>query len=132
MGGATSISAAAPLGFRIYVRVVAANAAGQATSNEINFLLMPPVAPGPPVLAEPSVSGRVVTLSWTPPASGGTPTGYVVRARRTRGGPVIATLPVPGTTLTVPAPPGTYFVDVAGVNGAGMGAASNEVTVVVR
>jgi hypothetical protein len=131
MGAATSITATVPLGVRIHVRVVASNAAGQATSNEIDFQVAPPLPPGAPVMRAPSVSGSAVTLSWTPPAGGGTPTGYVVRARATPGGAIIATLPVSGTSVTVQAPAGRYYVDVVGVNGAGQGAASNSVTVVV-
>jgi hypothetical protein len=72
-----------------------------------------------------SVSGSTVTLSWSGASSG----SYVVEAALVPGGPVIASLPVVGTSLTVPnVPAGTYYVRVR--PGAG-GAASNEVVVSV-
>jgi hypothetical protein len=132
MGGATSISATAPVGVPIYVRVVATNGGGSATSNEVSFTVAAPVVPGPPTLAPASVSGSNVTLSWSPPTSGTAPSGYTLLARVPGSGAVMAALPVTGTSVTVPAPPGTYVVSVVAVNGAGTSAESNQVTVVVR
>lgn len=131
MGGATSISATAPVGVTIYVRVVATNAGGAATSNEVSFTVAPPVVPGPPTLAPPSVSGSNVTLSWSPPTSGTAPTGYTLLARMPGSAAIVAALPVTGTSVTLPAPPGTYVVSVVAGNGAGTSAESNAVTVVV-
>jgi hypothetical protein len=128
MGGATSISAMAPVGVPIYVRVIATNPAGSATSNEIAFTLAPPLAP---TLAQATVVNRQVTLAWTPAAGGPAATGYTVLARYPGAPGIIASLPVTGTTLTVPAPPGTYRVTVMAVNGTGSSAESNEIVVVV-
>jgi hypothetical protein len=131
MGTATSISAAAPVGMRIYVRVVATNAVGSATSNEVNFQLSAPAAPGAPTMNVPVVAGRTVTFSWTPPASGNA-TSYLIEARLSATGPVFATLSATGTSTSVPGvPPGTYYVSVRALNGTGMSAASNQVTAVV-
>jgi hypothetical protein len=47
------------------------------------------------------------------------------------GGTPVAALPAGGTSVSVPAPSGTYFVRVHGVNALGTGPASNEITVVV-
>jgi hypothetical protein len=70
-----------------------------------------------------SVNGTTVVLNWT-----GSPGSYLVEAALTPGGAVIASLPVNGTTLTVPnVPAGTYYVRVRGQGGA----ASNEVVVSV-
>jgi hypothetical protein len=55
----------------------------------------------------------------------------VARARLSPASAVIATLPVAGTSVSVGAPPGTYFVTVVAMNGVGSSAESNHVTVVV-
>ena len=59
-------------------------------------------------------------------------TGFIVEAASAPGGPVIASLPLGSTTaVSVPAPPGTYYVRVRALNGCGPGQASNEVPVQV-
>jgi hypothetical protein len=76
------------------------------------------------------VNGTTVTLSWT--ASAGPVTGYLVEASVVPSGPLVASLPVGGTTLVVPnVPPGVYFVRVRSLNGGAQSAPSNEVTVSV-
>ena len=114
MGLATSITTTAPVGTRVYVRVVASNAAGTATSNEVSFVVAAPQTPQPPTLAPASVVGNTVTLSWTPPgnASESNLTGYSVIARLPGSPAIVATLRVSGTAVTVPAGPGTYVVSV--------------------
>ena len=91
-----------------------------------------PALPTAPTLNAPVVSGSTVSFSWTPGLGGGAPTSYVLLASVTPGGPVIASLPVSGTSIGVPnVPSGTYYVRVSGVNSVGTGAPSNSVTVVV-
>jgi hypothetical protein len=82
-------------------------------------------------LSPASVSGGNVTLSWAPPASGGSPTGYLIQARLPGSAAVIAALSVTGTSVTVPAGAGTYLVTIAAINAAGSSAESNQITVVV-
>ena len=78
------------------------------------------------------VTGSTVTLSWTPPASGTPPSSYFVEAALTAGGPVIASLPVGLTSVSVPGVPnGTYFARVRSVNVEGVSPASNEIIVTV-
>ena len=78
----------------------------------------------------PTVSGGVVSLSWTP-GSGGAPVSYVLTARNGAGA-VLGVIPATGTALSVPnVPSGTYLVSVAAVNAAGTSGASNQVTVTV-
>jgi len=90
-------------------------------------------APGAPAMLPPAVLGRTVTLNWTLPG-GDAPTSYVVEAGSSPGGSNLANFDT-GTTatnLTVFAvPAATYYVRVRGRNAAGLGAASNEVVVVV-
>jgi hypothetical protein len=131
MGGATSITAMAPLGTRIYVRVVASNGAGSATSNEVDFAVAPAAPPGVPTLAPASINGRDVTLSWTPPSGGGALSGYTLIARLPGSSAVIASLPVNGTAVVVSAPSGTYLVTIVATNASGMSAESNQITVEV-
>lgn len=92
-------------------------------------------APGAPSGLRIVTTGGTAQFAWTAPsvANGGAPTSYVLEAGGSPGTTFI-TLPMPGTgtTFSVPGvPPGTYFVRVRGVNAAGTGAASNEVTLVV-
>jgi hypothetical protein len=133
MGLATALSAIAPVGMTVYVRVIAANTGGSATSNEVPLQVTAPQAPGAPTLAPAVVHGGNVTLSWTPGTTGGTPSGYVVRARLPGSPAIIASLPLASTGITVPAvAPGTYLVSVVATNGAGASPESNQVTVTVR
>jgi Subtilase family/Fibronectin type III domain len=86
-----------------------------------------PGAPGPPTITG---SGNTVTITWTPPVTGGAPTAYTVIARLVPGGPIVATLPV-GNMLstTVPgAPNGTFHVTVVASNASGFGPESAGVT----
>jgi len=86
-----------------------------------------PTAPGG--LTSSVSPARIVTLTWGSVAGA---TGFIVEAASAPGGPVIASLPVGSTTaVSVPAPPGTYYVRVRALNGCGPGQASNEVTVQV-
>jgi hypothetical protein len=73
----------------------------------------------------------MVTLSWAPRPTGGTPAAYIVRARLPGSSAVLASLNVSGTSISVPAAPGMYVVTVLATNTAGTGPESNAVTVVV-
>jgi predicted phage tail protein len=76
-----------------------------------------------------SVTGNTVTLTWS--ASVGA-TGYIVEASVVPGGPLVASLPVAGTSLTVPnVPSGVYYVRVRALSGGAQSGPSNEVTVSV-
>jgi hypothetical protein len=133
LGGITTITAQVPVGQRIYVRVIASNAMGSATSNEISFEISAPVASGAPTGLASTVAGRLVSLNWSAPTSGSAPTSYTVLVRLSPTGPVIASLPgVTSTSFSIPAPPGTYYLTVTAVNGAGQSDESNQVQVVVQ
>jgi subtilisin family serine protease len=115
-----------------FVRLAATNVGGPGPlSNEVIVTVVGPQPPGPSTLNPAVVDSGRVSLTWTAPTTGGTPTSFVVVASATSGGPPIATLPVTALGMTVPAPRGTYFVRVHGVNALGTGPASNEITVVV-
>jgi hypothetical protein len=133
MGLTTQVTANVPSGMVIYARVIASNAVGSAVSNEISFVVGGSGAPGPPTMNAPIVSGRTVSLSWNPPASGGAPTSYVLVARFPGNPTPIALFQLAANTATFPGvPPGDYIVTVVAVNAAGVSAESNAVIVSVR
>jgi hypothetical protein len=115
-----------------YLRLAAFNLGGASTlSNEVAVTVTPPQLPGPPVLSQPTITGNTVNLAWTR-GPGETPVSYIVRASVSRGGPVVASLQVAATALSVPGVPrGTYFIVVHGVTAAGVGPPSNQVEAVV-
>jgi predicted phage tail protein len=94
----------------------------------------PVAAPDAPTNLTSTVSGSVVTLSWTAAATGEAATSYQIQAGSSTGQTNIATFDT-GSTATSLAifnvPAGTYFVRVRAVNSIGASAASNEVQVVV-
>lgn len=126
VGLATTVSGVAPLGTQLFVRAVALNAAGAASSNEISFTVPQPSAP---VLQAAVVAGARVTLTWTGPA-GAT---YTLRVRPTPTGALIASVPV-GTVTSVSVPGvtnGTYHVTVFAEVGGSTTGESNQIVVVV-
>jgi hypothetical protein len=115
-----------------FVRLAATNVGGTSGfSNEVTVSVAGPQVPGAPTMNPATVNAGIVGLSWSAPTTGGVPTSYQVLASLTSGGATIASLNVGGTSIAVPAPRGTYFVRVRGVNAVGAGPLSNEITVVV-
>lgn len=118
-----------------FVRVRAQTAAGLSTaSNEIQIATgqaAPPLAPQS-LLA--TVQGTAIALQWTENPNGPVIGAYYLLAGSAPGLTDIGVLPLPATarTFTAVAPPGTYFVRIAAVNAAGIGAPSNEATLVAQ
>ena len=50
--------------------------------------------PSAPTDVRATVSGNIVSLTWSAPTTGAAPTGYSLIGRTTLGGPVLATLPM--------------------------------------
>jgi glucose/arabinose dehydrogenase len=118
-----------------YVRVRTLGAGGVSVpSNETMIDVRPCVQP-PPVPASfgSTVSGRLVTLSWSVPGTADGPTLFQIGAGSASGLVDLAILSVDGAsrTLAVAAPPGQYFVRMRGVNACGPGAPSAEIEIVV-
>jgi len=102
-------------------------------------------APQPPVGLTADVVGPRVTLRWSPgagdlaalvappPVGGTAATSYVVSASLTPGGPAVATFETasPDPTWSIDAPPGTFWVRVAGRNQFGTSTPSAAVAVQV-
>jgi hypothetical protein len=87
----------------------------------------------PPLGLRSTVSiDRTVTLEWTPPADGPTPSGHMVEAGSAPGLADLASLATVGSPLVVPGvPAGTYFVQVRSRLGGDVSASSQPTTVVV-
>jgi glucose/arabinose dehydrogenase len=88
--------------------------------------------PSPTDLAAVVVS-RSVTLTWNVPSTSEGPTSFVIEAGSAPSLANLATITVDGglRSLTVAAPPGTYYVRVRGRNTCGTGPVSNEIVVTV-
>jgi hypothetical protein len=127
MGLATTISASAPAGLPLFVRVVAQNAAGVAASNELSFAVLP--QSGGLLLHPPIVSGSTVHLAWSGLDAAAS---YTLHARGAPNGPILISASLGAmTSLSVPvAPDGAYYVTVV-ASFEGRTVTSNAVTVVV-
>ena len=132
VGNTTTVSGAVPSGTYFW-RVIAANDAGQSPpSAESTFRAGSCAAPGAPQDFSFSLAGRLVTLTWTRPAAGTEPFTYILEAGSSSGLSNLFDGAVGGiTTLSVQAPPGTYFVRVRAQNACGAGGASAERIIVV-
>jgi hypothetical protein len=130
-GGTSLVVPAVPNGV-YYVRVVALNAAGSSAPTADHVVTVGPVAPGAPrALSAVAGPGGTVAITWQPPASGGTPSNYVVLAGYVSGAATFQ-IPVSGTTLAgAGVPAAAYYVRVVAQNAAGISPASNEVLLVV-
>jgi hypothetical protein len=92
----------------------------------------PPTPPGTPNAPTASVVGSTVTIAWTPPATGGSPTGYQLLAGSAPGAADLAVVPVTGTSIVAPGvPSGIYYVRVVATNSMGASAPSAHVVIPV-
>jgi hypothetical protein len=133
LGNVTAFAATGPPGV-YYVRTRARNACGTgAPSNEVVVTLGGPVqVPLPPTDLTATMVGRNVTVRWTPPPSGGLPSGYLLEAGYGPGrsdAAVVQTV-VPGLAAAN-VTPATYYLRVRSLNSAGLGAPTADVVVTV-
>ncbi|MEP7118317.1 MAG: hypothetical protein ABI880_12090 [Acidobacteriota bacterium] len=137
VGVGNSFAATAPNGtFLLSLR--AANGSGtgpESTSVTVTFPGGALAPPGAPTGLGVSVAGTTATFTWTAPAAGGAPAGYVLLAGTAPGfATPIATLPVAvaPTSFAVPGvPAGTYYVRLVAQNAGGSSGSSNEVSLIV-
>jgi len=112
-------------------RVTAVNAAGSGTPSATASATTPAAPPGQVTgLAAGAATSTTMPLTWTAPASGGTPSSYTVQYRTGAGAWTTASSAVTGTSYTVTglSPSTAYDFQVFAVNGAGSGAASASIT----
>jgi hypothetical protein len=90
------------------------------------------VPPGAPTALDVATAGLRARFTWTPPATGGALSDYLLEAGSGPGLADLATVPVPGgaTAYEATAAPGTYYVRVRARNACGS-AVSNAVAVVL-
>ena len=89
--------------------------------------------PYAPVLQTPAISGSQLSLSWDAPGGTVAPLSYVLYAGSAPGRSDIGAFDLgsPATAFTAMAPPGTYFLRVAGRSACGVGAMSNDATAAI-
>jgi hypothetical protein len=114
-----------------YVRVRGIN--GGVASAPSNEVVVPITggcqAPAAPVDVTAVTRGTSVYLGWNP-GSGGQPNGYVVHARSSPGGPVIASIGSSAAYANVTAvPAGTYYVQVLATSACGNSGYSSQIVV---
>jgi hypothetical protein len=112
-----------------YVRLRAVTAAGPGpVSNEVQIALGQAAPPQPPLALLATVQGTAVALQWTENPIGPVIGSYQLQAGTASGLVDIGAFPLPATTrsLSVSAPPATYFVRLVAVNAAGASPPSNE------
>ncbi len=135
-GAATSYHVDLPASGVYYFVVRAYNQSAQLgpPSNEASFSVgATGSVPGPPTGLNATVAGSLATLRWNAPSSGGQPSGYGLFVGTAPGqsnmlnGLVLG----PGLAVAGNVPPGRYYARLVAFNGAGVGAASNEVSFVV-
>ncbi len=124
-----------------FVRVITETLGGvSAPSNEVRIVgggACP--LPAVPLTLSAGVDNRVLTLQWdaanraaAEAVDAATPFTYVLEAGLAQGASNLGVHQVGrGTTVSMPVPPGRYFVRVRAASACGLGPASNDVTVTV-
>ena len=127
----TSFSTTVSGAGRFYVRVRASNGSNTTDpSNEI-FVTLGPALPGAPSGLVPLAQRSTVTLTWNPPADGGSPSNCIIKVTSPPsnfGTEELANFNT-GTSETTftggGVPVGTYYVTIQGSNSSGAGAPSD-------
>jgi hypothetical protein len=131
LGNVLAFSATVPDAI-YYVRLRAVTPAGTGPpSNEVQIALGQTAPPQPPLALLATVQGTAVTLQWTENPLGPVIGSYQLQAGTATGLVDVGAFPLSATTrsLSVIAPPSTYFVRLVAVNAAGASAPSNEAIV---
>ncbi len=129
-GTATRVELPLPQGSVYYVTVRAYSPQGLVGPSSVEAIVDLSAAPGPPAAFWADVNGPRATLNWSPPTTGGLPSGYILSvgtapgaANLVSGYPVGAAQSVSGDL-----PPGTYFARLRASNPLGAGPPSSELT----
>lgn len=128
----TYVAGAPPVTFAVTVSAVNHLGEGPPTA-PVTVTLGPSTLPDPPQNLATSLSGGVLTVSWTPPATGAPITQYLLRATGSSFAGVW-TLSTPSTSFAAPAGQlanGNYSFTVSAVNGIGEGSPTAPQTVTI-
>ncbi len=117
-----------------FMRLVAINGAGSSVpSNEIRLVVGgPPGPPAAPSDVQVAVDGVTAVFHWASPPTSGVPAQFVLDAGAGTPGLFNLVTGIPfgsGFTLAASAPPGTYNVQLRGVNAGGSSPGSSELFV---
>jgi hypothetical protein len=131
VGAVTTLSGVVPAG-QYFWRVIAVVEGGTSPpSNEAQFLVGGCSPPSPPTNLLYSVTGRMVTLMWSPASGAGSVT-YVLEAGSASGlSDLLVSLVGSGLSLVTDAPPGRYYVRLRARNACGISVPSNEQVIAV-
>jgi hypothetical protein len=131
VGNLTSVSGTVAPGTYFW-RVRATNSAGSSAATADRQFTVGCTLPGAPTNFAFTLSGRVVTLTWTAPTTGAA-TNYLIEAGSATGLANLVVLPTGSATpgAQALAPSGTFFVRIRGQNACGNGPVSNERVIVV-
>jgi peptidyl-Asp metalloendopeptidase len=130
VGGVTAVSSPIANG-TYYIRVLAQNATGTGPATA-DVMATVGVPPGVPQNVVASAAGGTITLSWSPPASGGAVSTYLVQAGTAPGSANIFNGAVGAvTTVSGPVGPGTYYLRVLAQGPGGTSAPSSDASVTV-
>lgn len=91
-------------------------------------------APGAPTSLTAASSGSSITLTWSAPTTGGTPSAYTIEAGSSSGSANLASFSTGSTATTFSSTgvaSGSYFVRVKATNAGGTSSASNEAVLTV-
>jgi predicted phage tail protein len=128
IGTVTSLTADVSAGV-YFVRVRGVSATGDSNPTQDIVVAAPGSAQAPEGFSAGGQGSRVI-LTWSPPAGGESPLGYIIEAGSDPGETDIAVIRVGNVTqFATDAPPGTYFVRIRAVNAKGPGLPSHEIVI---
>jgi hypothetical protein len=109
------------------------NATGYSNYAAVTISVGVPSGPLPPAsLRVTALSGNLVTVSWTPPQAGPTPSGYAIEGGTSPGQTLAQILVGNVPTFTLDAPTGTIYLRVRTLVGTSQSDPSNEIQVLVN
>lgn len=131
LGALTAISAVVPNG-TYYLRVLAQNAAGFGPPTTDVVAVVGPPPPGAPTNVVANVTGSLLAVNWSAPASGGSVSNYILQAGSVPGAADIFNGALGlATSIAANVPPATYYLRVLAQGPGGTSPPSSDVVATV-